>query len=125
MALTDEQHGRVRSEIGDATPPEDYELDAIHDRVGTVAGTALEVLDKRLAELLASPGRIGSSGDSIDNSTNMAVLERKIARLRVEHNAELVAAAGDELPEQPLAFDVAVPPGGGRRVSTWPAGWHR
>ena len=71
----------VRSWIGDDTPPEDSDLDAIYDRVGTPAATAAEVTRKRLADLLATPGSFAVEGYSQNVGANIAALQKTLAFL--------------------------------------------
>lgn len=72
MPLTDDQTAQVRTEIGDATPPSDADLDLIFDRVGTVGGVIYEVTSKRLADLMADPASFSIPGEySQDTRANI------------------------------------------------------
>lgn len=81
MPLAPDDLAWVRSNIGDDTPPEDGDLDAIYDRVGTVAGVAAEVLRKRLADLLAGPASFSVDGYSQNVGANINALMKQLAEL--------------------------------------------
>lgn len=68
-------------ELGTATDRVDLELR--YDRLGTARATALEILRQRLADLISDgPTVVGVSGVvSINQTANLAALERKIAYL--------------------------------------------
>ncbi|MFI8085939.1 hypothetical protein ACIF6L_34755 [Kitasatospora sp. NPDC086009] len=68
------------AELGTATDPAD--LDARYARLRSARAVALEVLRERRQTLLAQPLKVALSGVvSIDNSANVAAIERQIASL--------------------------------------------
>lgn len=78
MPLSDDQRTWVRSHVGDA-PPSDVELDAIFDRLASLAGTVEEVLRKRLAELLRQPASVSFPGKlSVNRAANIAALQKQL-----------------------------------------------
>lgn len=82
MPLTAEELADVRTEISDNDPPSDADLDAIFLRRGSVQGTILEVLRKRLAAYLADPAQFIIPGEYGQNvAENIKSLERQIARV--------------------------------------------
>lgn len=67
-------------ELGSDTDQVDLEFR--YNRLGTARATALEILRQRRADLLASPTVVGVSGVvSINQTANLAALERQIATL--------------------------------------------
>jgi hypothetical protein len=89
--MTDDELFAIRAEIGIAEPPDDGDLDEIFSRVGTVAGTASEVLKGRLAVFMAAPASFAVDGFSQNTSANIAALQKRIDSLEKQH---LVQAAG-------------------------------
>lgn len=83
MPLTADDLAEVRKLVGSATPPTDADLDAIYDRLGTVADVALEVLQGRYADLLAGPAKYSVEGDfSVDATANLKALAGVIDDLK-------------------------------------------
>jgi len=68
----------VRSYIGDDTPPEDADLDAAYDRLGSPAEVVAEVLRKRLADLLAGPATFAVEGYSQNIGANIQALRSQL-----------------------------------------------
>lgn len=82
MPLTPVELERVRDQIGDATPPEDYDLDEIFDREGTWQATALVILNRRLAALLEAPAQFTVPGEySQSTGPNITALQNRIKAL--------------------------------------------
>jgi len=75
VPLTANDLAWVRTQIGDESPPTDPDLDDIFDRVGSAAGTATEVVRKRLADLLATPASFAVDGYSQNTSANIKALQ--------------------------------------------------
>lgn len=99
MPLTDADIDLVRSEIGNASPPTDADLDAYLDTMGTVPGVALIVLRGRLSAMLASPAKLDVDGDvSVDWTANLKALQSQVDRLAAEHAGALADAAGTQSP---------------------------
>ncbi|MFJ1782520.1 hypothetical protein ACIOKA_38075 [Streptomyces anulatus] len=68
------------SQVGRSTDLTD--LNARYTRLGTGRAVAIEVINERLADLLASPGAVAVTGVvSINVSANIAAYERKLAAL--------------------------------------------
>ena len=75
--MTDDELASVRIVVGDATPPLDYEIEEIFDRVGSVGATIHEVTSKRLADLLASPATFAVPGEySQSNEANIRAYQK-------------------------------------------------
>ena len=84
----------VRSQVGTTTPPTDADLDAIWDRLENRDAVALEVLDGRLATMVATAAKFDLSGDlSVDLTKNIEALREKVAQLQGS-----VSAAADGAP---------------------------
>lgn len=80
--LTTTQFTVLRSELGDSVPPTDADLQEIYDRRLGLVGVVREVWRKRMANFLANPTSFTIPGDYAQSTTaNLAVLERKLARL--------------------------------------------
>lgn len=80
--FTDTDLANIRTIIGDATPPEDADLEEIFTRVESWPGVAHEVLSKRLADLLASPATFSVSGVySQSTGDNIRALKEAIAQM--------------------------------------------
>lgn len=82
MALTPADLEYIRSEIGTAEPPDDSDLNAIFDRVGSVTGVAAEVIRKRLADALnEGPASFSADDYSENRARNIDGWEKQLARL--------------------------------------------
>lgn len=82
MALSPEDLIWVRNQIGDAIPPTDADLDTRYDVLADRAEVAREVLDRRLANLLATPATFAVSGEySQSTESNIKTTEAKLAAL--------------------------------------------
>ena len=85
--LTDDQRERLRAEIG--ANPTDEIVDSKFARLGSWRAVAVEVLERRLTDLIDSPATFSVGGEyGQSTSANIAALERKIKRLRAEAAAE-------------------------------------
>ncbi|KIZ15400.1 hypothetical protein [Streptomyces natalensis] len=74
---------------------DDGDLAARYDRLHSAKAVALEVLHERVNALVAEPLKVTVNGvATIDNSANVAALERRIAQLGSE------AAAPDDPPSE-------------------------
>lgn len=88
MPMTVDQLAWLRSQVGTATPPTDEDLDVYFDRLLTVEAVAEEILETRLADLLAGPASFSISGKySENNAANIKALQDRLASLRVEFPA--------------------------------------
>lgn len=73
----------IRARIGPRTPPSDNELAIALDRLGSVDGVALEVLEGRYAEMIAGPAKWSVEGDfSLDNTESIKRMAEAIGELR-------------------------------------------
>jgi hypothetical protein len=81
MPLAVDDLAWIRSFIGDDTPPTDLDLDAIYDRVETVAGTAAEIVRKRIAVLLSAPASFAVDGYSQNAAANISAYQKLLAYL--------------------------------------------
>lgn len=82
MALSPEDLIWVRNQIGDTTPPTDADLNARYDILADRSVVVREVLDRRLANLLATPSSFSVSGEYSQSVTdNIKATEAKIAAL--------------------------------------------
>ena len=75
---------RVLAEIRvwTGSTPDDTELAARYQRLGTVEATALEVLRERLAQMLAEPARYSIDGDaSWSYEKNIEALRESVSSL--------------------------------------------
>ena len=82
MALAPDELALVRAEIGDAEPPDDTDLDAIHERRGGLVGVVREVWAKRLADLLALPASFSVAGEySQSTAANIDAITKRLAQL--------------------------------------------
>src|SRR5687767_9623527 len=69
----------VRRKIGTGTPTDD-DLDDVYDRVGSREEVVKEVLETRLADLLANPAQFSVSGEYSQNTgANIAALQKALA----------------------------------------------
>lgn len=93
MALSSEDREWVRDEIGTAIPPTNGQLDASFDELGSRIAVAIRILKRRFAELAGGEvGAVNLAGvASVTLRSNLAALERQIARLQ----GELAVEAGD------------------------------
>lgn len=90
MALTTVDLAWVRDEIGDATPPEDDELQALYGTLGSRVLVALRVLKRRRAAMAAgqSVSSFSLAGVfSVGLKGELAALDRQILRLEAEYEA--------------------------------------
>lgn len=79
MALDATDLRWLRRKIG-GTPPDDDELNALFDEIGTLAGVARSVIDERLANLLASPTSVTVAGEyTVDTSKQIAALQKQLS----------------------------------------------
>lgn len=86
MAMTDEELGQVRDEIGATIPPTDGQLHASYDVVGSWAGVALRVLKRRRAAIAGGSDVSGftlAGVLSVTKRTDVKILDAQIARLEV------------------------------------------
>lgn len=90
MALTDVDLEAVRDEIGSAIPPTNGQLNASYDVLGSWRAVALRVLKRRRADLSGQEvGSVTLPGvASVTLRSNLAALDRQIARLELELDAE-------------------------------------
>lgn len=96
LALTDEDREWVRDEIGTAVPPQDHELDELHNTLQSRTLVALRVLKRRWAAAAggASVESFSLSGVlSVTKRTYLKDLRTQIERLEALYAAEL--AGGD------------------------------
>lgn len=89
MPLTTNQRYWVRSEIGLDPPPEDYELDAAYDRLGSKAAVAAEVIRQRRADLLSGPLSFAVEGYSQNAAGNIQALDAQLKSLDAQAEEEL------------------------------------
>ncbi|MEU1015337.1 hypothetical protein [Streptomyces sp. NPDC005898] len=79
--------------LGSDTPPE--ELASRYERLGTARAVAHEVLQERIAQLLTDPLKVTVNGIvTVDNSSNLAGLERRLAQLETATAPDDPPAAG-------------------------------
>ena len=79
MTLTDAEYAYLRSELGDT---DRTDLDARHQRLGSLQAVAAEVLRERKAALVADPLAVTVQGvATVSNAENVKALERQIAAL--------------------------------------------
>jgi hypothetical protein len=82
MALSTDQLVDIRRQIGDTVPPSDADLNAIYDRTGDVDELVREVLERRLATLLASPAQFSVAGEySQSTAANIEALRKQLGDL--------------------------------------------
>lgn len=80
MALSLEQLAEIRAEIGSTEPPTDSELFDAFERVGTTKDVVLQVLNVRLANMLAGPSSVTIPGIySESNGDSIRELKKQIA----------------------------------------------
>ncbi|WP_406260249.1 hypothetical protein OIA45_19315 [Streptomyces chartreusis] len=80
----------LQAQLGPDTNTAD--LTGRYERLGSARAVALEVLHERIAALVAEPLKVTVNGvATIDNSANLAALERQVSHLRE-------ATAPDDLP---------------------------
>lgn len=80
MPLVTDQLKVLRRQVGDK--PSDDDLDAIYERVGSLTETAREVLEIRLANLVANPASFSVPGEySQDTKANMDLLNKRLSSL--------------------------------------------
>ena len=95
MALTAADIAYIRSEIGTGEPPDDADLNAVHDRVGSVVGVAAEIIRQRLADALnEGPASFTADDYSENRAKNIDAWERQLARLEA-------TPGGDPTPGSP------------------------
>jgi hypothetical protein len=88
------------AELGTTTDIAD--LDSRYTRLGSARAVALEVLRERLQTLLSQPLKVTVSGViTVDNSANVAALERQIAQL---------GSGEDPAPDDPAVQPAATGP---------------
>lgn len=79
MSLSDSEYAYLRSELGEA---DRADLDARHQRLGSVQAVAIEVLRERKAALVSDPLAVTVQGiATVSNAENVRALERQIAAL--------------------------------------------
>lgn len=54
MALSDNDIAYVRDFIGSSEPPDDFTINEIYNRIGTLTGTAYAILNGRLGDYLST-----------------------------------------------------------------------
>lgn len=82
MALTPDQLSIVRAEIGDAVPPEDGDLDDLHEQYGGLVGIVRHIWKHRLADLLADPASFTVPGEYGQNTTeNIKAIQKRLFEL--------------------------------------------
>lgn len=82
MRLSYEDLQWVRNQIGDATPPSDDDLGARFAVLGDRTAVVQEVLDRRLANLLADPSSFSVSGEySQSTEANIRGIQAKLVDL--------------------------------------------
>ncbi|MEU0166821.1 hypothetical protein ABZ214_15345 [Streptomyces iakyrus] len=70
----------LQAQLGPATDTAD--LASRYERLGSARAVALEVLRERIAGLVAEPLKVTVNGvATIDNSANVAALERQVAQI--------------------------------------------
>lgn len=80
MAITADDLAVIRSHVG--STPNDADLTARWERLGTVEKVALEVLRGRLADLLAAPASLRVDGDYSESwGKNIDALRVKVREL--------------------------------------------
>lgn len=85
----------LAAELG--LPLDETDVQTRYDRLGTVTGTALEVVRERLATMLAKSASVTLTGVmSRDNSTNIRALQEQVGRLTVALRAEEAAAGAED-----------------------------
>ena len=83
MALTDAQLAYYRSKLGSTIDEPD--LETRYARLGNDAAVAAEVLDQRIADLLAKPASFSVPGEySEDRSANIRALTATASDVRAE-----------------------------------------
>ncbi|MGX1668548.1 hypothetical protein [Streptomyces sp. NPDC055400] len=86
----------LQAQLGPNTDPSD--LDDRYERLQSARAVAFEVLHERIAALVAEPLKVTVSGvATIDNSSNVAVLERRAAQLDSETAPDDVPVTGRDL----------------------------
>ena len=91
MSLTDAEYAYLRSELGEA---DRTDLDARHQRLGSVQAVAVEVLRERKAALVSDPLAVTVQGvATVNNAENVKALERQITALEDATTNERVYAA--------------------------------
>ncbi|GGL03164.1 hypothetical protein [Streptomyces flaveus] len=85
MSLTDAEYAYLRSQIGEV---ERSDLNARHQRLGSVNAVAIEILRERKAALVSDPLTITVQGvATVNNAENVKALERQITDLEVTTEA--------------------------------------
>ncbi|MGG2460597.1 hypothetical protein ACO0M4_12400 [Streptomyces sp. RGM 3693] len=91
----------LQAQLGPGIDAED--LATRYERLRSAKAVALEVLHERVAALVAEPLKVTVNGvATIDNSANVAALERQLAQLNA-------ASAPDEAPADPSDLLTAIP----------------
>lgn len=86
----------LKSELG--STESDTDLAIRYERLGTAPAVAVEILKERRAKILASPMKLTVNNvATVDNTSNLAALDRRISYLLVNGGDE--TGAGD--PEMP------------------------
>ncbi|MGB8946472.1 MAG: hypothetical protein WCD21_40495 [Streptomyces sp.] len=86
----------LQAQLGLDTNSDD--LDARYERLHSAKAVALEVLHERLAALVAEPLKVTVNGvATIDNSPNVAALERRAAQIADEVAPDELSTVGQGL----------------------------
>jgi hypothetical protein len=86
----------LQAQLGPDTDPTD--LSHRYERLHSARTVALEVLHERIAALIAEPLKVTVNGiATIDNSANVAALERRAAQLDTEPAPDDPPATGHDL----------------------------
>lgn len=82
MALSTADLKYLRTKVGSREPPTDADLQDGYDRLGILDAVAREILEIRLADLLADPASFSVSGEySQDTSANIRELRETLGSL--------------------------------------------
>lgn len=78
--LTPRQRAWIRDEIGDTVP--DADIDERYESIGSVRGTVVSLLRRRITQWLENPATVSLSGvASVSLKDNIAAVEKRIAAL--------------------------------------------